>query len=706
MKRLIVFHALILITALSLFGCKKRTDISYPPARKDSVVDVYHGVEVADPYRWLEDADSNETLFWVSEQNRITEGFLSTIDARKNIEQRLTELWDFPRYSTPGKKDSRYFFRKNDGLQNQSVLYMQKTLDSEPEVVLNPNLWSDDGTVAMTRATANPKGNLLAYGISKHGSDWQQVKIRDIDAEKDFSETLDYCRYASIAWKNDDTGFFYNRFPEPNTVSQADRYNYSQVWWHTLGTEQTKDKLIYHNPNDKELGFVPIATEDGKYLLLYIYHGTDPKNRIYYRQFDSTGPFVKLLDDNDARYDPIGNIGPVFYFHTDLDAPKGRIIAIDTDKPARENWKEIIPQTGDVIDYVTMVNDKLVVAWMHDVHHELKIYAAAGKELCQIPLPVLGTVAGINGRQKDTEMFFSFISFLFPPTIYRYDFTGDKFTIFRRPQIDFDPSPYDTKQVFFTSADGTRVPMFIVSKKDITLDGSNPFLLTAYGGFGSSNTPYFSVSLVTWLEMGGTFALANIRGGGEYGKEWHDAGKLLNKKNCFDDFIAAAIYLIENKYTSPEKLAIRGGSNGGTLVTACMLRRPELYGAVVAQVPVTDMLRYQKFTIGRYWIPEFGSAQTSKEMFEYLYSYSPLHNVKQGIEYPPILVTTADTDDRVVPSHAKKFVAELQAKAAGANHILLRVEIKAGHGVGKPTTKIIREITDVYTFLHKTLDMK
>ncbi len=696
-----------------LFPTKTKTaKLLYPPAHRDSIIDVYHGVEVPDPYRWLEDADSPETQAWVAQQNKLTSDFLA-VSAREKIRARLTKLMDYPRYSAPDKQGGRYFFWKNDGLQNQSVLYLQETLDGEPRVVINPNLMSEDGTVAVTNTAVSEDGALLAYTVSRSGSDQQEIKIRTIDTNQDYNETLQWCRFTSIAWKHDGSSFFYDRFPDPNTVAPEDRVNYSRVYWHRLDTPQSHDQLIYECPENKELGFAPLITEDGRFLILYVYHGTDTKNRIYYRPVESTDPFIKLLDDADARYDFIGNNDSVFYFDTDLDAPRGRIIAIDVNNPARSNWSTILPQTDDVIDYVAFINNHFVVACLHDVHHELKIYNLDGSFIREIPLPTLGVIYGLSGRQKDTEMFFSFNSFLFPSASYRYDFITDRLMVFQKPEIDFDPSGYETHQVFYHSRDGTRIPMFITHRKGLCLDGNNPTLLYGYGGFNISCKPFFSVPVLIWLEQGGVYAVANLRGGGEYGESWHQAGMLGKKQNVFDDFIAAAEWLIENKYTSPKRLVIRGGSNGGLLVVACMLQRPELFGAVVCQVPVTDMLRFQKFTIGRYWIPEYGNAETNDEQFKFLYAYSPLHNVKAGIEYPPIFVTSADTDDRVIPAHAKKFVATLQEKAIVLscesknirNPILLRVETKAGHGLGKPTSKAIDEHADIYAFLFKVLDM-
>ncbi len=698
-----------LLWAILCSGCHEASRTAkraYPPAKMDSTVDIYHDTEVPDPYRWLEEPDSADTQAWVAEQNKLTNTFLANVPTRSKIKARLIELMNYPRYSLPSKRADRYFYWKNDGLQNQSVLYVQAPCNPHPQVVINPNKLSKDGTAAVTTTAVSWDGKLLAYGISQSGSDEQEVKIRTIGADTDFDETLKWCRFTNIAWKHDGSGFFYSRFPAPATVAPEDATNYSRVYWHKLNTPQSQDKLIYERPDNKELGFAPAVTEDGKFLILNVYHGTDTKNRIYYRPVESSEPFVKLLDKADAEYDFIGNAGSLFYFKTDLDAPRSRIVAIDLKNPAPPDWKTVIPQADDVIDYAALINNHFIVAYMHNVHHQLKEYGAEGKFIRDFHLPALGTVAGLSGKQSDTEMFFSFTSFLFPRTSYRYDFKTQSLTIFRKPKIDFDPSKYETKQVFCRSRDGTKVPIFITHRKGLALAGDNATLLYGYGGFNIDIKPSFSTSVVNWLELGGVYALANMRGGGEYGDAWHKAGMLDKKQNVFDDFIAAAEWLIENKYTSPKKLAIRGGSNGGLLVAACMLQRPDLYGAVVCQVPVADMLRYHKFTVGRYWIPEYGNAEADPEMFKVLYAYSPLHNVKPGAKYPPILVTSADTDDRVVPMHSKKFVATLQAKAAGKNPILLRVDTKAGHGAGKPTTKKIEEQADIYAFLFKTLKME
>jgi prolyl oligopeptidase len=684
----------------------KRSPLVYPEARKDSAVDLYHAVEVADPYRWLEDAESAETQAWVAKQNALTQGLLNDIPARARIASRLTELMNYPRYSSPAKHGQRYFFWKNDGLQDQSVLYVQATLEAEPQIVINPNTLSTDGTVAIASTAVSWDGELLAYGLSRSGSDEQEVMVRDIDTGRVYAETLKWCRFTAIAWHHDGSGFFYSRFPDPNTVAPEDRMNYNRLYWHALGTPQSRDRLVYERPDNKELGFAPVVTEDGEYLIVYVYHGTDPRNRIYYRRLGTEGPFVKLMDEADARYDFVGNQGSMFYIMTDRDAPRRRVVAIDIEQPDPENWKTVIPEGSDLTDYVGLIDGRLIVTHMHDVHHQLKVHQLDGQHVRDIALPSLGAVSGLSGKQDDSEMFFTFTSFLYPSTSFRYDIRSNELSVLHEPQIDFDTSPYETKQVFCTSRDGTRVPMFITHRKGLKRNGKHPTLLYGYGGFNINIKPRFSSSTLAWLEAGGIYAQANMRGGSEYGEQWHQAGMLDRKQNVFDDFIAAAEWLIASKYTRPEKLAIRGGSNGGLLVAACMLQRPELYGAVICQVPVIDMLRYHKFTVGRYWIPEYGNAEASRKEFDFLYAYSPLHNVRSNLTYPPILITSADTDDRVVPAHAKKFAATLQEKTSGANPILLRVETKAGHGGGKPVSKTIEEQADIHAFLFEILDVK
>jgi prolyl oligopeptidase len=676
---------------------------TYPQAKKVDVTDDYHGKTVADPYRWLEDPDADDTIAWVTKQNALTHKYIESYAGRDKIVDWFTNIWNYPRYSLPYKHGDRYFFTKNDGLQNQSVVYMQKSLDGEPTVVIDPNKLSEDGTVALNTREYSKDGKLFAYGLSSSGSDWQEIHVRDIDSGDDYDEVLKWCKFSSIAWKHDNSGFYYNRFPAEGDVAEEDKNNYSRVYWHKLGTPQSDDVLEYEDPANKEYGFGPTITDDGKYLIVWAYHGTDDRNGVFYRENKSDGEFTRLLDLHEARYSFVDNVGSTWYFNTTLDAPRGRIIAIDVNKPDRKNWKEIIPQSEDVIDFVTMVNDQLVVGYMHDAHNQLKLFDKKGKFVKELELPTIGSVWGLSGKREDKEMFFGFTSYTYPTTAFRYDFKKDELSVFREPEIDFDASGYVTEQYFYTSKDGTRVPMFLTFKKGLKKDGQNPCWLYGYGGFNISMTPYFSASRLLWLEMGGIYVVANVRGGEEYGEEWHQGGILGNKQNVFDDFIAAAEHLIAEGWTSTPKLVISGGSNGGLLVAACELQRPELFGAVVCQVPVIDMLRYHKFTVGRYWVSDYGNAEADPAHFEFLYKYSPLHNVEPGATYPPTLITSADTDDRVVPSHAKKFAATLQAADSGTNPLLLRVEMKAGHGGGKPMTKVIEEYADIYSFMFKTL---
>lgn len=701
------FSYLTLIIGSSIFfnSCMN-PKLNYPDAKRENVVDTLHGVAIADPYRWLENPDDSATVAWVTAENTITRAYLDSIPDRKKIQSRLTDLWNYPKYSAPAKKGNTYFFSKNDGLQNQAVLYWQEGPEGEPKVLIDPNTLSADGTVALTLTTPSEDGSLLAYGLSGSGSDRQDVKIRKVKDGTDLSETIKWCKFTSIAWLPDGSGFYYNRFPEPGTVKKEDENRFNKVYFHKIGTQQSQDKLIYEEPSNPDRGFSPIVTEDGRYLLIYVWQGTDPRNRIYYMDLKSGNKLVKLLDAGDATWSPVHNEGTTFYFFTNLDAPKGKLISIDISNPASDQWKTIIPEQPEVLDFVTVVNRQFVAGYMKDAHHELKVYSSGGKFIKEIPLPAAGTVGISSSKSTDTDMFVTFTSFVYPPTIFRYDFTTGTLKLFRRPEVKFIPEDFETRQVFYTSKDGTRVPMFIVFKKGLKLDGTAPALLYGYGGFNVNMMPGFSLSRLIWMEAGGIFAMANLRGGGEYGEDWHQAGMLGKKQNVFDDLHAAAEYLAKEKYTSAEKLAINGGSNGGLLVAAAMTQRPELYGAVVCQVPVIDMLRYHKFTVGSYWIPEYGNAEADSAQFKFLLAYSPLHNVREGVNYPPTLITSADTDDRVVPAHAKKFAATLQHTYKGKNPILIRIETKAGHGAGKPTSKVIDEAADIYSFLFKQFGMK
>lgn len=676
-----------------------------PLTRRDDIVEDYHGTPVADPYRWLEDATSPETVAWVEAQNAVSESYFASIPAREQLGARMKALWDYPRYTVPAKEGRFYFFWKNSGLQNQFVLYRQESLQGDASVVIDPNTLSEDGTTALITQAFSHDGSLLVYGLSQHGSDWQELRIRQVESGVDFPEMIRWCRHSDVAWKHDKSGFYYNRLPEPGSVPEEDQGNFSQVYWHTLGTSQAEDVLIYERPDFKELSFSPEMMYDGAYLLLHVWHGTDPKNRFYYRRSDSDGPFIRLLDDADASYNFIGNDGPLFYFQTTLDAPRYRIIAIDSEHPQRVYWRELIPQCDDTIERVGLANHHFILIYLHDAHHEIKLFDMDGCYARDIELPGIGSLESMWSRPDSTELFLSFTSFLYAPTIFRYDFTDHSLAVLHGADLDFDPAAYETSQAFYTSQDGTRIPMFLTHKKGLQLDGKNPTILYGYGGFGISLTPSFQVPTLTWLEHGGIYAVANLRGGGEYGEEWHQAGTLERKQNVFDDFIAAAEWLIDHAYTSASRLAIQGGSNGGLLVAACMVQRPDLFGAVLCHVPVIDMLRYHKFTVGRYWVTDFGNAEADPQHFRFLMAYSPLHNVSTGTAYPATLILAADSDDRVVPAHAKKFAATLQAANHGENPILLRIDTKAGHGLGKPTAKLIEERSDALAFLFERFEI-
>jgi prolyl oligopeptidase len=674
-------------------------------ARRDDVVDDYHGTKVPDPYRWLEDPDSAETRAWIAAQNAVTFRFLESIPERSAIKERLTRLWNYERYTLPWKDGDRYFIFRNDGLQNQNVLYTMPSLDAEPRVLLDPNLLSPDGTVALSSVSVSEDGRRLAYSLSQAGSDWQTWHVRDVETGEDLPDTLTWSKFSGAAWTHDHAGFFYCRFPAPE--NEATETNYFQtLHYHRLGESQDDDALIYERRDEKEWSFGPAVTEDGRYLVIHVGRGTDPKNQVFYRDLQSgDGSVVELITGFDAAYDFIGSDGTLFWFRTDLDAARGRIILVDIARPEREHWRELVPEAEETLEGVGFVGDRLFAAYLKDAHSLVRVYSRDGAFEREVDLPGIGTVMGFHGRRMDTETFYVFTGFTTPGTIYRYDVTTGESTLFRRPRVDFDPDAYETKQVFYTSKDGARIPMFITHRKGLALDGRNPTYLYGYGGFNISLTPAFSPSNALWLELGGVYAVANLRGGGEYGEEWHLAGTKLQKQNVFDDFIAAAEWLIANGYTSTPKLAIGGRSNGGLLVGAAMTQRPDLFGAALPGVGVMDMLRFHTFTIGWAWTSDYGSSEDPDE-FKALYAYSPLHNIRPGTAYPATLIVTADHDDRVVPAHSFKFAATLQAAQAGDAPILIRIETDAGHGGLTPITKMIEEQTDEWAFLVRVLAME
>jgi prolyl oligopeptidase len=680
--------------------------LNYPPSHPDpTVVDIYHGQPVPDPYRWLEDLDSERTRAWIEAQNQLTFDYLQRIPARQRLLERLTQLWNYEKYSQPFKEGGRYFYFKNDGLQNQSVLYTQESLEAEARVLLDPNTLSEDGTVALSGIAISRDGRYLAYGLSRSGSDWQEWKVRDIETGEDLPDHLRWIKFSGASWTPDGQGFFYSRYDEPPPGREYESANYFQkLYYHRLGTPQSEDLLVYHRPDQKEWGFAGGVTEDGNYLIISVWRGTDPKNLLFYKDLrDPNLPVVELIREFEAEYSFVGNDGSRFWLLTDLNAPRRRLVAIDLDNPGQV--QEVIPEAEETLQGVSLINNQFVAFYLKDAHTQIKTFALDGTYLGAIPLPGLGSASGFGGKRYDTETFYTFTSFTTPPTIYRYDFTTGRSTLFRQPQVDFDPQAYEVQQVFYPSKDGTRIPMFLVHRRGLARTGDHPTLLYGYGGFGISLTPSFSVGLVAWLEMGGVYAQPNLRGGGEYGEAWHQAGTKLNKQKVFDDFIAAAEWLVANGYTNPSKLAISGGSNGGLLVGACLTQRPDLFAAALPAVGVFDMLRFHKFTIGWAWISEYGSPEDPEE-FKALYAYSPLHNLKPGTAYPATLITTADHDDRVVPAHSFKFAAALQAAQGGSQPILIRIDTKAGHGAGKPTTKLIEETADRWAFLVEVLGIQ
>ncbi|NLI46324.1 MAG: S9 family peptidase [Acidobacteria bacterium] len=692
------------LTAIRAADTADDASKGYPAARLGDTVDDYHGVKIADPYRWLEDPDSAETRAWIEAENTITFGYLEGIPARLKIRERLTRLWNYERFGIPFREGGRYFYTRNDGLQNQSVLYSADALDGEPRVLIDPNTWSTDGTVALADYAVSPDGKWIAFGVSSGGSDWTEWRIRDVATGQDLPDRVQWVKFSGAAWTKDGAGFFYSRYDAPDEKSMLQAQNYFQkLYYHQRGTPQSEDVLVYERKDQKEWGFGGSVTEDGRFLGISVWQGTDVRNRFFYKELaKSDRPVVELLPELEASYYFLGNVGDVFYFKTDLGAPRGRVIAIDIRRPERAAWREVLPQAADTLEFASLLGGRLVAGYMEDAASKVSVYSLDGRLERIVALPGLGSVAGFGGRADNSETFFLFTNFVTPGAIYRYDVATGAQTPFRRPKVDFDPDRFEVRRVFYTSKDGTRVPMFLAHRKGLKLDGNNPVYLYGYGGFNASSTPFFSVSNLVWMEMGGVYALACIRGGGEYGEEWHQAGMKLKKQNVFDDFIAAGEWLIAEKFTSTSKLAIGGASNGGLLVGACLTQRPDLFGAAVPEVGVMDMLRFHKFTIGWAWVSDFGSPDNPEE-FKAIRAYSPLHNIKPGTRYPATLITTADHDDRVVPAHSFKFAAALQAAQAGPAPVIIRIETRAGHGGGKPVAKQIEEIADIWSFLVREL---
>jgi prolyl oligopeptidase len=702
-------NCLILIVALmsqmSLSAQNQSQKIKYPDTRKVDTVDVYFGHEVADPYRWLEDDNAPETEAWVKAENKITFDYLSKIPFREALKKHLTEIWNYPKYRVPFKKGGRYFMFKNDGVQNQDMLYMMNGPQEEPEVLLDPNLFSADGTVALADISVSKDGKYLAYSISSGGSDWNEIHVMNIETRKTLPDRIQWVKFSGISWKDD--GFFYSAYNKPNKEDVLSGQNrFHKVLYHRLGTSQSEDKLIFDNPEKPLRNYYGYVTDDEQFLIVGETESTSG-NALYVSRTDDIDhlEFKKIADGFDYDYQVIGNVGDELYIQTNDHAPKGKIIRVDFNHPEWGQWMEMIPEKEDVLESSGMVGGELYTQYLKDASNRAYFYTVDGKLIRELELPGIGTISSFHGEKDDNTAFYGFTSFTFPSNIYIYDVEKGKSELYRKSELKFDSDAYETKQVFYESKDGTKVPMFIVYKKGMKRDGNNPTLMYGYGGFNISLTPGFSISRTAFLEQGGIYVMVNLRGGGEYGEAWHKAGMKMNKQNVFDDFIYAAKYLIREKYTSSEKLAIMGGSNGGLLIGACMTQQPQLFKVAIPIVGVMDMLRYQNFTIGWAWATDYGRSDESEEMFKYLFAYSPLHNIKEGVDYPATLAITADHDDRVVPAHTFKFMATLQEKNSGKNPVLVRIETRAGHGAGKPTSKQIEEAADIYSFIMHNLGM-
>ena len=710
-----MIRILVLLVGVALAACSRNEPalqtptVEYPATATVEHVDTYHGVEVADPYRWLEDdiRESEGVDAWVNAQNEVTFAYLESIPEREIIEKRLTELWDYERYGMPVKEGGLYYYSYNNGLQNQNVVYVQESLDAEAELLIDPNTWSEDGTVAMASYFPSPDGKHVAYLIQDGGSDWRQARIIEVGGGAVLDDELDWLKFTGLSWAKDGSGFYYSRYPETKGEEKFQSLNANHaVYFHRLGTSQDDDALVYTQPDNPEWGYAASVTDDGAHLVITVWKGTDDRYQIVHQDLTAADDEPEMLIEGfDYDYSLVGNVGSELYFRTNKDAPRNRLIAIDVENPEPENWREVIPQAVDVLDGVSLVGGKIIADYMQDAQTVVKIFDLEGRQTGTVDLPGIGTAGGFRGTLDDPETFFTYTSYNTPSTVNRLDVETGEVTVFRKPDVAFNSDDYVVKQVFYKSADGTRVPMFISHHKDLELNGNTPAMLYGYGGFNISQTPSFSITRLAWMEMGGVYAVANLRGGGEYGKEWHKAGTKLLKQNVFDDFIAAAEYLIAEKYTSPSKLAIFGGSNGGLLVGAVTNQRPELFGAAIPAVGVMDMLRFHKFTAGRFWVDDYGSSDDPEE-FKALYAYSPYHNIKPGTEYPAVLITTADTDDRVVPGHSFKYAAAIQQAQAGDAPVLIRIETRAGHGAGKPTDKVVQEYADRWAFLVKNLDMR
>ncbi len=677
----------------------------YPKTARGNTVDTYFGVKVADPYRWLENDTSAATAAWVVAQNRVTNAYLSKIPFRKALLKRFTELANYEKIGIPFKEKGKYYFSKHNGLQNQSVIYVQDNLKDTPRVFLDPNKLSADGTVALQGYSLSKDGKYTAYSISRSGSDWIEIYVMESATGRLLSDHIQWAKCTnSAAWYKD--GFFYSAYDAPVKGKELSNINENhKVYYHKIGTPQSDDKLIYQNPKYPKRFYTTDVNEDETIQYL-VESGAGNGNAIYMKDLTKDGSDFQLMaSDMEYQYSPFENIDSKIYIYTNYQAPKGRIMVTDISQPNIKDWKELIPESKNVLSGMQIIGGKLFLTYDKDASNHAYVYGLDGKEIQEIKLPSIGSV-GFSGRKESKECFFSFASFTDPGGTYQYDMDNNTYKLIRRPNVKFNPDEYTSEQVFFTSKDGTRVPMFLVYKKGLKRNGNNPTLLYGYGGFNISLNPYFSSSRIPFLEAGGIYVQVTLRGGGEYGEEWHQAGTKMKKQNVFDDFISAAEYMIKEKYTNKSKLAMLGGSNGGLLVGACMTQRPDLFKVVIAEVGVMDMLRYHKFTIGWNWAGDYGTSEDSKEMFEYLKGYSPLHTLKPGVKYPATLVATADHDDRVVPAHSFKFAATLQADNVSNNPTIIRIDSKAGHGGGKPMAKVLEELADINAFAMYNLGMK
>ena len=708
-------NTLLLLATLALVACGKGSfapetaNIQYPETERSDHTDTHHDTVVADPYRWLEaDVRESEAVKqWVDRQNEVTFAYLETIEEREPIRARLEELWNFERYGLPGKEGGRYFYSYNDGLQNQNVIYTQATLQDEPQLLIDPNTWSDDGTIALSSYFPSPDGKYFAYLVQDGGSDWRTARVMDLESGEVMDDKLEWLKFTGLAWAADGSGFYYSRYPATDSDEKFQSLNKNQaVYFHRLADAQQDDELVYTRPEHPDWGYGAVVTDDGRYLVITVWLGTDDRYQIVYQdlQTEDAEP-VTLIEGFDFDYTLAGSKGSELYFRTNNGAPRGKLIAIDVGHPESGNWRVVVPESKDVLSEASLIGGRVIGEYMQDAWSLVRIYDTAGKQVGSVELPGIGSASGFGGRADDPETFFRYESYDTPPTINRLDVVTGEVELFKRADVDFDSDDYLVEQVFYESKDGTRVPMFIAHHKDVVPDGNRPTMLYGYGGFNISMTPSFSITRLAWMEMGGIYAVANLRGGGEYGEQWHNAGTKLKKQNVFDDFIAAAEYLIAENYTNPDKLAVFGGSNGGLLVGAVTNQRPDLFAAAIPAVGVMDMLRFHEFTAGRFWVDDYGSAEDPQE-FKALYAYSPYHNIRAGTEYPAVLVTTADTDDRVVPGHSFKYAAAIQAAQGGDAPVLIRIETRAGHGAGVPTDKRIQDYADRWAFLAHNLNLR